>query len=178
MNLQPQDRNQEIFPQFKNGRVINIDEKPANEWYQPFDGNKPNNAFQEQALYGIQNKSLLNQVFFSKANVKLVHDMLRYNVYLKSDKKYIIGPQSNIDLEITMRSTLLQHGRFLPYKITEQVEELNHMVVNQLVPRILSQIQQYLGFLWDIEHNPVPLELPKSMSNKGTRLLRSVTTTF
>lgn len=178
MNLQPQDRNQEIFPQFKNGRVINIDEKPANEWYQPFDGNKPNNAFQEQALYGIQNKSLLNQVFFSKANVKLVHDMLRYNVYLKSDKKYIIGPQSNIDLEIAMRSIYLQESRNLPFKITEQVKELNHMVVNNLVPRVLSELQQYLGYLHRVETLPTPISLPKNLSSKGTRLLRSVTTTF
>ena len=63
--LQPNDRNQEVFPQFQNGRVININEKPV-EWYQPFDGNKPNDSFQNQALYGIQSHSVLSDAFFSK----------------------------------------------------------------------------------------------------------------
>ena len=87
MNLQPIDRNEEeMFTQLQNGRVININKKPV-EWYQPFDGNVPNNNFESKALYGIQNYSPLSKLFFSKENVQLINDMVRYNVYLKSDKK-------------------------------------------------------------------------------------------
>lgn len=177
MNLQQQSRNQEVFPQFQNGRVINISEKPV-EWYQAFENNVPNKSFERQALYGIQNYDTLNKVFFSKANVQLVHDMLRYHVYLKSNKQYIIGPQSNIDIEILMRSIALQSARHLPYKITEQVKELNNMVVNAAVPRVISQIEQYNNYLYRVESLPVPIAHPKNMSNAGTKMLRSVTSTF
>jgi hypothetical protein len=49
---------QEVLPQFQNGRVINISENQT-PWFQLFDGNKPNDSFTNQALYGIQNCSLL-----------------------------------------------------------------------------------------------------------------------
>lgn len=178
MNYLPQDRNQEVFPQFQNGRVININEKPV-EWYQPFDGNVPNKSFESQALYGIQNYTPLSRMFFSKDNVKLINDMIRYHVYTKSgDKKIVIGDQSTIQLEIMMRSIFLQHARHLPVKIREQVKELNYMVVNDAVPRILSEVLQYQGYMYRVENLPTPIELPKNMSSQGTRLLRSVTTTF
>lgn len=176
-NLQPQDRIEEVFPQFQNGRVINVSEKPV-EWYQLFDNNEPNKDFANQALYGIQNSSPLSCAFFSKENVQLVNDMLRYNVYLKSNKKYIIGPQSAIDLEIVLRSVLLQHGRYLPYNIKEQVKELNSIAINYMTPQVLSEIEQYYGYLYQTETLPVPIELPKDMSSTGTELLRSVTSTF
>lgn len=175
--LQPNDRNQEVYPQFKNGRVININEKPV-EWYQPFDENKPNNSFQEQALYGIQSHSVLSSVYFSKENVKLVNDMIRYYVYQRSNEKYLIGDQSTIQIEILMRSIFLQHARHLPDNIPDQIKELNMMVVNLSVPRIISEALQYNGYVKDLEQNPVPLEHPKNMSSMGTKILKSVTSTF
>lgn len=175
--LQPNDRNQEVFPQFQNGRVININEKPV-EWYQPFDGNKPNDSFQNQALYGIQSHSVLSDAFFSKANVKLVNDMIRYHVYLKSENKMIIGDQSTIQVEVLMRSIFLQHARHLPTKITEQIKELNMMVVNAAVPRIISEAMQYQGYIKDVQQNPVPLEHPKNMNSAGTKNLRPIFSTF
>ena len=168
---------QGTFPQFQNGRVVNISEKPA-QWFDLFDDNKPNNDFSNQALYGILNCSPLSKIFFSKANVKLVHDMLRYNVYIKSNKKYTIGAQSNIELEIILRSTFLQHSRNLPYKIREQVKELDSITVNIMTPRVLSEIEQYVGYLHRVEQLPIPIAHPVNLSSAGTRLLRSVTTTF
>ncbi len=177
MNLQAQSRNESVWPQFQNGRVINISEKPT-EWFQLFDNNEPNKAFECQALYGIQNSSLLSRVFFSKANVQLVQDMIRYNVYIKSNKKYIIGPQSNIDQSIIMRSIYLQNARNLNYKITEQVKELNEMVMTSASPRVISEAEQYMGYLVRVSTLPVPIELPKNLSSAGTRQLRSVFSTF
>lgn len=167
----------EIFPQFQNGRVIDIAEKPV-EWFQLYDNNMPNNAFTCQALYGIQNFTPLNRVFFSKENVQLVQDMLRYNVYLKSNKKIIIGNQNTTDLEVVMRSVYLQNARNLPYKITEQVRELNNMAVHQMTPSVLSQVYQYQTYLYQVEQLPVPIEHPKNLSSAGTKQLRSVFSTF
>jgi len=166
-----------VMPQFQNGRVINLTENPT-PWFQLTTDNQPNKDFTQQALYGIQTSSKLSRVFFSEENVKLLQDMLRYQVYLKTDKKYIVGEQSPIELEIVMRSIYLQFSRNLQYDITKQVKELNNICLQQMVPQIISGIEQYVGYMWQVEHQPVPIEHPKNMSSQGTKLLRSVTSIF
>lgn len=172
------DRNQgDVFPQFRNGRVINVSEKPT-QWYQLFDNNRPNDNFKKQALYGIQNYSSLSLTFFSKENVQLIQDMIRYNVWMKSGKKFLIGEQSTVELEVIMRGIYLQHARNLDFNIKEQVKELNNMVLQFVVPQVMSGVEQYFGYLHNIETMPVSIEHPKNMSIKGTKLLRSVFSTF
>ena len=54
-----------MYNQFQNGRVILNDESIKD--MQMFDNeNKMKNNFQVEALYGIQETSTLNQLFFSK----------------------------------------------------------------------------------------------------------------
>ena len=134
---------EKYFPQFQNGRVIEITEQKT-ERYPLFENNQPNQMFKLEALKGIQNCTPLNRTYFSPENVQLVHDMVRYNVWLKSNKKYLIGEQSNIELEIIMRSIYLQFARNLPFKIKEQVAELNNIVGQQVVPRLISEVEQYV----------------------------------
>jgi hypothetical protein len=169
--------NPQYFPQFQNGRVINVNENPV-EWYQLFDNNEPNKDFAHQALYGILDSTPLSCAYFSKDNIKLVNNMIRYAVYTKSNNKYIIGDQSAIDLEIIMRSVYLQNSRNLPFKIKDQIKELDNIVVNIALPRVISSIEQYYGYLYQIETLPIPIELPKNLSSAGTRILKSVTDTF
>ena len=134
--------------------------------------------FQVEALYGIQETSLLNQLFFCKKNMNTIQDMIRFNVYEKSDKKYIIDRQSDIELEIIMRSIYLQHSPNLPDKIKEQLKYLNNLVSNWCVEKIIPEVQQYNGYIKEIEYMPLPIDLPLNLSSKGSRSLRSVTTTF
>ena len=108
----------------------------------------------------------------------IVQNMIRHQVWLASDKKYVIGRQSDTDLEVVMRSYYLQYSRNLDCDIAGQIRELNTLTVGWCVPRILSEVQQYMGYVNDVEHMPMPIELPKNLSQKGTRTLRSVTTTF
>jgi len=42
--------------------------------------------------------------------MNLIQDGIRYQVYLKTDKKHIIDKQSEVELEIIMRSIYLQHS--------------------------------------------------------------------
>lgn len=170
------EQNNQILPQFQNGRVINVNEKPV-EWFQSFDENRPNDSLRSQALYGIQTQSTLSDTYFSKANVKLVNDMIRYNVYKKSNQQILIGDQSTIQIEILMRSIFLQHARHSG-SITEQIKELNMQVVDASVNRIISEALQYNGYLKSISTLPLEIDLPKNVSNKGTKNLRSVTSTF
>ena len=150
-----------------------------NSPYQLFQENSlKKDTFRKHATTGQLECNLLNQVFFSKENLDLVQEQIRYGVWMASNKKYAIGRQSDIDLQLIMRSIYYQYGKNLPYNIKEQIVELNNLVVQDCVPKILSQVEQHIGYLFDASTAPVPLSLPESMSSAGRKQLPSVTTTF
>lgn len=164
-------------PQFQNGRVT-LTGDSLKDIKMIDNENERMNNFQVEALYGIQETSVLNQLYFSKRNIEIIQNMIRYNVYEKSEKKYVIDKQSDIELEIVMRSIYLQHSPNLPNKIKEQISYLNKLVTDWCVEQILPEVYQYFGYMKEIEYMPIPLELPLNLSSKGSRSLRSVTTTF
>lgn len=166
-----------MYNQFQNGRVTLTKENMKDIKMIDREDEKMNN-FQVEALYGIQETSILNNAFFSKKNMDIIQNMIRYNVYEKSDKKYIIDKQSDVELEIVMRSIYLQHSPNLPNKITEQINYLNKLVSDWCVEQIIPEVMQYIGYIKEIEYMPVPIDLPINLSSKGSRSLRSVTTTF
>lgn len=162
--------------QFQNGRVITTNQNLKD--LKMIENSKTLNNFQTEALYGIQETTKLNQLFFSKQNMKIIQDKIRYEVYLKTEKKHIIDNQSDVELEIVMRSTYLQHSPNLPNQTQEQIKYLNQLVTNWCVEKIIPEIYQYFGYLKEVEYMPVPLEHPVNLSSKGTKNLKSVTTTF
>jgi hypothetical protein len=166
-----------MYNQFQNGRITLNNEFIKD--MKMFDNeNKMSNNFQVEALYGIQETSTLNQLFFSKKNMDIIQDMIRYTVYEKSSKKFVIDRQSDVELEIIMRSIYLQHSPNLPNKIKEQITYLNKLVSDWCAEQIIPEVNQYLGYIKEIEYMPVPIDLPLNLSSKGSRSLRSVTTTF
>ena len=162
--------------QFQNGRVITTNKNLKD--LNMIENSSIQNNFQSEALYGIQEQTQLNQLFFSKANMNIIQNKIRYQVYLNTEKKHIIDNQSDVELEIVMRSTYLQHSPNLPNQIKEQIKYLNDLVTNWCVEKIIPEIYQYMGYLKEVEYMPVPLEHPVNLSSKGTKNLRSVTTTF
>ena len=54
----------------------------------------------------------------------------------KSNGQYIISQQSCDDLKIIMRAIFLESAVNLPNNITEQVEQLNQMVLDSTIPRV------------------------------------------
>ena len=166
-----------MYNQFQNGRVT-LTNKNVKDMKMIDHERETMNNFQVEALYGIQETSKLNQLFFSKQNMENIQNMIRYNVYLKSDKKFLIDKQSDIELEIIMRSIYLQHSPNLPDKTKEQLEYLNKLVSDWCVGQIIPEINQYTGYIKEIEYMPLPIDLPLNLSSKGSRVLRSVTTTF
>ncbi len=162
--------------QYQNGRVIMNNTQNVKDMNM-IEGNKPNNNFQVESLYGIQETSKLNQLFFSKKNMDIIQNNIRYTVYNKTNKKHIIDKQSDIELQIIMRSTYLQFSPNLEYNYKEQLEYLNGLVVEWCVAHIIPQLEQYIGYLKEVEYMPMPIDLPVNLSSKGSRTLRSVTST-
>ena len=167
------------IPQFQNGRVINV---KNNGLKIVGDSNmkvsNKNDRFKFNVLKGIQSKSKLSMVFFSQYHIDQLNDKIRYNVWLKSNKEIVIGRQSEMELMIVMRGMYLQHARNLNYNIAEQVQELDDLIIQKVVPQIINEVLQYKGYIRDIEYLPVPIDRPVNLSSKGTKILRSVTSTF
>ena len=77
-----------------------------------------------------------------------------------------------------MRSIYLQHSLNLNCNIKEQIKKLNDLVIGWAGPRVLNEVEQYIGYINNVENMPVPMDRPKNLSIKGSKSLRSVTSTF
>lgn len=130
-------------------------------------------TYQRQVLHHYHDDNPLNQLFFSKPNIDALQIQIRKGVYDKSGGEFVIGAQDETELIITMRSVFLQHSRNIPAcdSIVKQVKELNEVVVNEVVPKIMSEIMAYKIFIRDSStlYNERPIERPLNVSSKGTR---------
>lgn len=131
-----------------------------------------------QAFSGVHEATELNQTFMSQQNVDLLQDRIRYEVYKRSNGEFIIDRQDDLNLQIIMRSIYFQYAKNQPNHIREQIQELNDLVVEDAVPKILSQIVGYQYYLVDASQNPVPLSHPVNLNSAGRKQLPSVTKTF
>lgn len=115
--------------------------------------------------------------FFSDENIDLINKQLIITVFKKTNGEFKISTQKNEDLIIVMRYTFIEYAKHLPYDITNQIRELNCIVVGQIVPNIITQITQRKEYLRVISspREILPHPISESTSNK---LLPSVTTTF
>jgi len=136
-------------------------------------------------LYG---ETLLTFLFFSKKNIDNIQDILKFVVHRET--KYIIDNQSVNELLIVMRALFLEYSLHpkliteemsdkerseLLKKYTIEVERLNMIVINQVVPKIISQIQQYVDYLRDASEQPYYMDKPQNDSVKGQKQYRSTT---
>lgn len=113
----------------------------------------------------------VSSLFFSRHNVDVLHDGIRYMVYKGTNDRTVISRQSDIELRVIMRSIYLQYARHLPYQVVDQVKELNTKVLDFAVPRILVELNQYLNYAVDVTKLPVPMERSKNVSVKGDKVL-------
>lgn len=127
------------------------------------------------------NISDIPNIFFSDENINIINNNLIYAVYKNTNNEYKIKPQSNEQLLIVMRYVFLEYARHLPYDITGQVKALNTHVVNEILPNVITNAQQHIGYLKDIKkiREPVPLPLSTKHSFNNTfKLLPSITKIF
>jgi hypothetical protein len=108
----------------------------------------------------------LENIFFSDENINNINKKLILTVYKKSNNLYKINPQTKESLLIVMRYIYIEFSRSLPFKINEQIENLNCTVVGEILPNVFTNITQkieYLNFLdRDRELLPLPINVGKS----------------
>lgn len=136
-------------------------------------------------LYG---ETLLTFLFFSKDNVENIQNVARFITYKQTG--YIIDNQSINELLIVMRSIFLEYSahpklidesmpdtekKQLIVMYTNEVARLNDLVINAIVPKIISQMIQYINYLKDASTQPYHMDRPKNVNVAGERVYRSVT---
>jgi hypothetical protein len=65
----------------------------------------------------------------------------------------------------------LQYARNMPTDIEGQIQELNNIVIEWAVPRVMSAVQHHLYYLNDIDKMPVPMARPVLLTRAGTKSL-------
>jgi hypothetical protein len=137
----------------------------------------PVKNYARTALAGIQEVSTLSYLYFSGENIEEVQKLIRYNVYSNTEKKYIIDNQDETELLIVMRGVYLEFSKVYsePSKIREEIKRLNVLVVNEILPNLISNLEQYLGYLRDSSNAYTLIDRPENPSIKGKSTeLRSV----
>jgi hypothetical protein len=119
---------------------------------------------------GLWNETYLSQAFFSKENIQILQNGIRAGVYRKSNGQYTIAPQDCDSLKIVMRSVYLQNAANQPNNITQQVAELNKIVLNYCVQQVYSEAQGYLKYIDDASTLVVPISHPVMTDNTDREL--------
>tara|TARA_B110000908_G_C10263987_1_gene461849 strand:+ start:618 stop:1109 length:492 start_codon:yes stop_codon:yes gene_type:complete len=123
------------------------------------------------------NISILIDVFYCKENIELINKQLVKAVYEKSNKKYIIPFQKVDDLMVVMRFIYDKDAKHLPYKIKEQIKQLNCAVVSEVLPNIITQVEQNITYLNNLGKPIEPIPLPINVNNLN-KTLPSISSLF
>jgi hypothetical protein len=115
------------------------------------------------SLSGILEDNLLSRVFFSSGNVQIIQNGLRAGVYeMSGERQIVISPQNIDNLKIIMRSIYLQYAQHREDRsVTKQVEDLNTIVLDYVIPTVYNETIGYLKYIQDQSTLVQPLELPK-----------------
>lgn len=134
-----------------------------------------------------RSESFLTFLYFSKKNISNLQILIRFIVHRETG--FLIDDQNPRELLIVMRSIFELYSRHPPYfdeskgaeynmtivkKTVDEVKRLNQIVLNEVVPKIVSMLLQYFGYLKDVQGRRF-MEAPKNDSIAGQRELRSVT---
>lgn len=117
------------------------------------------------ALNGGWESTPLSKAFFSKENINIIQNGIRAGVYNMSNQQYVIGTQSYDELKIIMRAIFLQHSVNLATNLSQQINDLNQMVLEYCVPRVFGEAKGYMKYVYDASTLAVPMARPLS-SNK------------
>jgi hypothetical protein len=124
-----------------------------------------------EALDGTLESNVLAQVYFSADNIQIVQNGLRAGVYKMSNNKFVIAPQNIDTLKIIMRSIYLQYAEHSEdISVTKQVETLNKIVLDYVVPTLYNETMGYLKYIEDQSTLVRPLSMPNMVDRDYKQL--------
>ncbi len=115
----------------------------------------------------------VNNLFFSALNVHALQQALRWGVFQRTGQ--VIGPQSEQELSVVMRSIYLQHAVHAPGDATAQVRALNARVLEYCVHAVSKEVRGYQAYARTVDASPLPMPHAVNVSIKGDRVLELTT---
>tara|TARA_B100001093_G_scaffold144658_1_gene137296 strand:- start:780 stop:1259 length:480 start_codon:yes stop_codon:yes gene_type:complete len=152
-----------------NGRV-NIEQPNTDILFNIKDKISVKSSDYRDALTGTILKTNLSNAYFSKENIEIIQNGIRAGVYNLSKGSYIIAPQSEDNIKIIMRSVYLDNCSNLPNNITNQIQELNDIVLEYCIPKVYGEAKGYLTYLHDVSNLAIPIQRPTSSAYKTNSL--------
>jgi hypothetical protein len=153
-----------------NGRV-DIKTPDTSNLFQMYDRIPANQCTTyRDATEGLWVETPLSQLFFSKENVQILQNGIRAGVYKRSNGQYIIGQQDCDALKIIMRSVYLQHSSNQIQNISQQINQLNKMILDYCIQQVYGEAQGYLKYIDDASTLVIPLAPPVMTSNTDKEL--------
>ncbi len=153
-----------------NGRV-NIKSPDTSALFQMYDKIPANQCVTfRNATEGLWDETALSQAYFSQQNIQIVQNGIRAGVFKSSNGQYTIGPQDCDSLKTIMRSVFLQYSANQPTNITQQIEQLNKIVLDYCIQQVYSEAQGYMKYIDDASTLVVPLAHPVMTSNNDRQL--------
>ena len=119
---------------------------------------------------GLWTSDSLSNAFFSQQNIQIIQNGIRAGVYHRSNGQYVIGPQDCDSLKIVMRSVFLQYSANQPNNISQQISQLNKIVLEYCIQQVYSEAQGYMKYINDASTLVVPISHPV-MANENDRQL-------
>ena len=148
-----------------NGR-IDIKSPNTSSLFQMYDKIPANQCTTfRNATEGLWSENNLSQAFFSQQNIQIIQNGIRAGVYKRSNGQYLIGPQDCDSLKIIMRSIYLQHAANQINNISQQIFELNNMVLEYCIQQVYSEAQGYMKYINDVSTLVVPISHPIDADN-------------
>ena len=153
-----------------NGRVNIIDTPDISNLFAMYDKIPANQcvSFREPTL-GQWDETPLSKAYFSQSNIQIIQNGIRAGVYAKSNKQYVVAPQDCESLKLIMRSVFLQHSVNNPQQISQQIFELNKIVLDYCIFNVYSEAQGYMKYLTDVSTLAVPLAPPVMTAQNDKR---------
>lgn len=127
-------------------------------------------SFRDTINVNYTNTPLID-AFFSSKNIQIIQNAIRANIYKISNGEYIISQQDCDTLKIIMRGVFLQHSMNMQSNYTEQISQLNEMVIEFSVKQLVGEIESYLKYKRDVSTLATPMPLPIMSSTVKTKQL-------
>lgn len=125
------------------------------------------------------NEDSLSKLFFSEENMTRIQKKIKDTVYEQTKHQYKLEEdQDESDLLVAMRAVFMKYGKFRDDKIIHQVKVLNNILVNSIMPDMISMIKQEYAYIKEINEPIKPITRPINVSRAGRRTLPSITTTW
>jgi hypothetical protein len=121
-----------------------------------------------------QVETVLHTAFFSKENVLMINNAIRKGVYQNTNNQYLISNQDFSVITIIMKSIFLSHSKNNSTNITEQIKQLNNLVIDYSISRIINEAKSYIKYIKDVSELPTPLDYPKMTNTKHNQLERKI----